>query len=103
MMGVSSGFSAAGTRTMRRAGRVPARRALASDMRIKIDDPAALPDLVEELASRVDAVITEVTTTGEVELWLLGSRTAADDRAEMERRLESRTTALDTRVWILPD
>ena len=103
MMGVSSGFSAAGTRTMRRAGRVPARRALASEMRIKIDDPAALPDLVEELASRVDAVITEVTTTGEVELWLLGSRTAADDRAEMERRLERRTAALETRGWILPD
>ena len=72
-------------------------------MRIKIDDPAALPDLVEELASRVDAVITEVTTSGEVELWLLGSRTAADDRAEMERRLESRKTARDVQVWILPD
>jgi hypothetical protein len=88
---------------MRRAGREPARRALASDMRIKIDDPAALPDLLEELASRVDAVITEVTPTGEVELWLLGSRTAASDRAEMERRLENRTAARDAHVWILPD
>lgn len=72
-------------------------------MRIKIDDPAALPDLVEELASRLDAVITEVTTSGEVELWLLGSRTAAADRAEMAERLETRTTALHARVWILPD
>jgi hypothetical protein len=72
-------------------------------MRIKIDDPTALPDLVEELASRLDAVITEVTTTGEVELWLLGSRTAAADRAEMERRLENRETARDAQVWILPD
>jgi len=72
-------------------------------MRIKIDDPAALPDLVEELESRLDAVITEVTATGEVELWLLGSRTAAADRAEMERRLESREAARDARVWILPD
>jgi hypothetical protein len=72
-------------------------------MRIKIDDPAALPDLVEELASRVDAVITEVTTTGEVELWLLGSRTTAGDRAEMERRLDTRKAARDAHVWILPD
>jgi len=72
-------------------------------MRIKIDDPTALPDLVEELASRLDAVITDVTATGEVELWLLGSRTAAGDRAEMERRLESRQTARDAQVWILPD
>jgi len=72
-------------------------------MRIKIDDPAALPDLVEELASRVDAVITEVTTTGEVELWLLGSRTAAGDRSEIERRLESRKSALHAQVWIVPD
>ena len=76
---------------------------LASDMRIKIDDPAALPDLVEELASRVDAVITEVTAAGEVELWLLGSRTASGDRAEMERRLESRKSARNAHVWILPD
>jgi hypothetical protein len=72
-------------------------------MRIKIDDPAALPDLVEELESWLDAVITGVTATGEVELWLLGSRTAAADRAEMERRLESREAARDARVWILPD
>jgi hypothetical protein len=72
-------------------------------MRIRIDDPAALPDLVEELASRVDAVITEVVSSGEVELWLLGSRTAADDRAEMERRLENRQSARHARVWILPD
>jgi hypothetical protein len=72
-------------------------------MRIKIDDPAALPDLVEELASRVDAVITEVNATGEVELWLLGSRTAAGDRAEMERRLENRKKARDAHVWIVPD
>ena len=88
---------------MRRAGRVPARRALASEMRIKIDDPAALPDLVEELASRLDAVITEVNTNGEVELWLLGSRTASADRAEMQQRLETRTCALHANVWILPD
>jgi hypothetical protein len=72
-------------------------------MRIRIDDPAALPDLVEELASRVDAVITEVNASGEVELWLLGSRTAAGDRAEMERRLEGRKAARDANVWILPD
>jgi hypothetical protein len=72
-------------------------------MRIRIDDPAALPDLVEELASRVDAVITEVNASGEVELWLLGSRTAAGDRAEMERRLEGRQAARDANVWILPD
>jgi hypothetical protein len=70
-------------------------------MRIRIDDPAALPDLVEELASRLDAVITEVVATGEVELWLLGSRTAADDRAEMERRLENRESARNARVWIV--
>ena len=72
-------------------------------MRIKIDDPAALPDLVEELSSRVDAVITEVTKTGEVELWLLGSRTVAGDRAEMERRLENRKAARNAHVWIVPD
>lgn len=72
-------------------------------MRIRIDDPAALPDLVEELASRVDAVITEVDDTGAVELWLLGSRTVADDRAELERRLENRQSALHARVWIVPD
>jgi CRISPR/Cas system-associated endonuclease/helicase Cas3 len=70
-------------------------------MRIRIDDPAALPDLVEELASRVDAVITEVKSSGEVELWLLGSRTVADDREEIERRLENRQSARHARVWIV--
>lgn len=71
-------------------------------MRIRIDDPAALPDLVEELSRRIDAVITEVAED-EVELWLIGSRTTAADRAEMEERLRNRRTALHAKVWITDD
>ena len=71
-------------------------------VRIRIDDPAALPDLVEELSSRIDAVITEVGDD-EVELWLLGSLTTSADRAEMEERLRNRHAAVDAKVWILPE
>jgi hypothetical protein len=73
-----------------------------ADLRIRIDDPAALPDLVEELSSRVDAVITKVGDD-EVELWLLGSLSVSKDRAEMEERLRTRRAARDTRVWIVPE
>ncbi len=69
-------------------------------VRIRIDDPAALPDLVEELSSRIDAVITEVGDD-EVELWLIGSRTSSGDRAEMEERLRNRHAARHARVWII--
>ena len=69
-------------------------------MRIRIDDPAALPDLVEELSSRIDAVITAVGED-EVELWLIGSRTTFADRAEMEERLRNRHAARHANVWIL--
>ncbi len=41
---------------------------------------AALPDLVEGLSSRIDAVVTEVGDD-EVEVWLLGSRTTSVDRS----------------------
>ena len=71
-------------------------------VRIRIDDPAALPDLVEELSSRLDAVITEVGDD-EVELWLIGSLTTSADRAEMEERLRNRHAARHAKVWILPE
>ena len=71
-------------------------------VRIRVDDPAALPDLVEELSSRIDAVITEVGEN-EVELWLIGSRTTSADRAEMEERLRNRQAARHANVWILND
>jgi hypothetical protein len=71
-------------------------------VRIRVDDPAALPDLVEELSSRVDAVITQVGHD-EVELWLLGSLTSSADRAEMEERLLNRRAARHAKVWILPE
>jgi hypothetical protein len=71
-------------------------------VRIRIDDPAALPDLVEELSRRLDAVITAVGDN-EVELWLIGSRTTSADRAEMQQRLRNRRAARHAKVWILDD
>lgn len=71
-------------------------------MRIRVDDPAALPDLVEELSSRLDAVITSVGDD-EVELWLLGSVSISGDRAEMEERLRNRRAARHAKVWILSE
>ena len=49
-------------------------------MRIKIDDPAALPDLVEELASRLASPVIRLDTGQTVEGVLEGAlakRTAA--------------------------
>jgi hypothetical protein len=71
-------------------------------VKIRIDDPAALPDLVEELSGRVDAVITSVGES-ELEVWLLGSLTVDADRAEMEERLRNRRTARHTNVWVVTD
>jgi hypothetical protein len=71
-------------------------------VKIRLDDPTVLPDLVEELASRVDAVIGSVGSD-EIEIWLLGSRTAAATRAEVEARLRSRSAARDARVWVVLD
>ena len=84
--------------------RAPVARRLCSSaaVRIRIDDPAALPDLVEELSRRIDLVITEVNDD-EVELWLLGSLATSADRAEMEERLRNRHAARHAKVWIIDE
>jgi hypothetical protein len=71
-------------------------------VKIRVDDPAALPDLIEELSRRVDAVITSVGDH-ELEVWLLGSLTTDADHAEMEERLRNRRAARHTKVWIVSD
>lgn len=61
-----------------------------------------MPDLIEELSGRVDAIITSASE-GELEVWLLGSLTVDADRAEMEERLRNRRTARHAKVWVVTD
>lgn len=55
-------------------------------MKIRVDDPALLPDLVAELLERVDTIVTELDEHL-IEVSLLGSRTAEADVAELRERL----------------
>ena len=55
-------------------------------MRIRIDDPRLLPDLLEALSARVDAVVAQ-TGENELDVSLLGSRRDPFQRVELESRL----------------
>jgi len=56
-------------------------------MRVHVDDPADLPDLIESLRSRPDAVVTQLGHD-ELEVSLLGS--FGDDALRMEVELRVR-------------
>jgi hypothetical protein len=55
-------------------------------MRIKIDEPELLPDLVAILTASADTVVTPVSKY-ELEVALLGSRTQPYLYLELQRRL----------------
>ena len=57
-------------------------------VKVRVDDPALLPDLVSVLLGRVDTVVTR---TGDdlLEVSLLGSRNPEADVAELEARLQA--------------
>jgi hypothetical protein len=57
-------------------------------MRIRLNDPSLLPELVEFLEERTDAVITEVGD-GEVEVTLLGSYALDALRMELYLRIRA--------------
>lgn len=56
-------------------------------MRIRVENPADLPELITELSARVDAVVSRAAID-EIEVSLLGSRNADADVVELEKRLE---------------
>lgn len=56
-------------------------------MRIKVDNPADVPALISVLSERVDTVVSRAAID-EVEVSLLGSRSAEGDAAELTRRLQ---------------
>jgi hypothetical protein len=55
-------------------------------MKVRVDDPERLPDLISALSARVDAIVSRLSDD-EVEVSLLGSRNAAADLAELEERI----------------
>jgi|GEM_PF-7047230 len=55
-------------------------------VKVKVDDPERLPDLMAALLTRIDAVATQ-TAPNELEVSLLGSRNAVADVAELEQRI----------------
>ena len=57
-------------------------------MKVRVDDPALLPDLLRDLSRRIDAVATQIGQD-EIEVSLLGSRTTEADAAELEERLRA--------------
>ena len=57
-------------------------------MRIRLNDTSLLPDLVEFLQTRTDAVVTEVGA-GEVEVTLLGSYALDAMRMELYLRIRA--------------
>jgi len=57
-------------------------------MRVRVADPALLPDLVEFLRARIDAVVTEVADD-ELEVSLLGSYAGGPMRMELELRIRA--------------
>jgi hypothetical protein len=60
---------------------------LLRSMRVTVDQPGLLPDLVSVLTERVDVIATKESET-EVAVSILGSRTSPHDQFELERRLE---------------
>jgi hypothetical protein len=57
-------------------------------MRIRLNDPALLPELVDFLGTRTDAVVTEVADD-EVEVTLLGSYALDAMRMELYLRIRA--------------
>ena len=57
-------------------------------MKVRVEDPALLPDLMADLSRRVDAVITQIGDD-ELEVSLLGSRALDADVAELRERLRA--------------
>jgi hypothetical protein len=57
-------------------------------VKVRVDDPALLPDLVSVLLGRVDTVVTRAGYDL-LEVSLLGSRNPEADIAELEARLEA--------------
>jgi hypothetical protein len=57
-------------------------------MRIRLSDPALIPDLIEFLRARVDAVVTQ-TADDEVEVSLLGSYAHGLMRMELYLRVRA--------------
>jgi hypothetical protein len=57
-------------------------------MRIRLNDPSLLPDLVEFLETRTDAVVTEVADDA-VEVTLLGSYALDAMRMELYLRIRA--------------
>lgn len=57
-------------------------------MKIRVDDPALLPDLMADLLRCVDTVVTQIASD-ELEVSLLGSRCNEADVAELEARLRA--------------
>jgi hypothetical protein len=71
-------------------------------VRVRIDDPARLPDLVEFLTKRADVVVSEVTAS-ELEVSIIGSYGGDAMRMELElllgvwraARMSAQATILD--------
>jgi hypothetical protein len=55
-------------------------------LRVRVHNPALLPDLMADLTERVDAIVTQ-TADDELEVSLLGSRTPEADAEELRARL----------------
>ncbi len=55
-------------------------------MRIRVENPAYLPELAASLSSRIDAVVSEVNER-ELEVNLLGSYKTSRLQVELEHRL----------------
>jgi hypothetical protein len=57
-------------------------------VRIRVEDPALLPDLMADLSRRVDAVVTQVDDD-QLEVSLLGSRASDAGIAELRERVKA--------------
>ena len=57
-------------------------------MKVKVDDPARLPDLMAALSARIDAVVTKVDDD-ELEVSLLGSQSQQAHAEEVKARLRA--------------
>ena len=57
-------------------------------MKIRVDNPAVLPDLMAELLRRLDAVVSQ-TAENELEVSLLGSRSEQANAEELRERIRA--------------
>ena len=56
-------------------------------MKVRVDNPELLPDLIAALSRRIDTVVTQIADDA-VEVSLLGSRTPEADIAELRQRVD---------------